>query len=166
MKKIRMLLAVAGVGMAALLSAVPASAAPADATGAVPAASAVTTPRATQASDSCWLEVAEWNSGLLNAIDCEAWAWAEWRSDGSRPELFAIAANRTVWHVWPGGGGWQLIPGNKSADDIINGTLPDGRRAWWWSGSTRNISIWVSGGTGYWCTSDSGRGWSGTWRDC
>jgi hypothetical protein len=59
-----------------------------------------------------------------------------------------------------------LIPGNKSADDIINGTLPDGKRAWWWSGSTRNISIWVSGGTGYWCTSDSGRGWSGTWRDC
>lgn len=97
------------------------------------------------------------------------WHRADWYGDGSRPEVFAVALSRTVWHIWPGSGGWQLVPGNKSADDIINGTRADGKRAWWWSGTgaaTRNLSIWMNDRSGFWCTSDYGHGWSGVWRDC
>jgi hypothetical protein len=94
------------------------------------------------------------------------YAWADWNANGSRPEVFAVASNRTVWHAWPGGGGWKLVPGNKGADDIINGTDSQGRRAWWWSGTTRNISVWAANGGEFWCTSDPGSGWTGVWRDC
>ncbi|WP_367127581.1 hypothetical protein [Saccharothrix sp. HUAS TT1] len=133
--------------------------------GAGPAAAAPAGLGATQADGHCLLEVPAWNTGYLLGMDCSSWARAEWNSDGSRPEYFAVAANRTVWHAWPGSGGWRQVPGNKSADDIINGTV-GGKRAWWWSGGARHVSIWVTGGTGYWCTSDLGSGWTGVWRDC
>ena len=87
---------------------------------------------------------------------------------GEVPGVSAVRVDRTVWHSWPGSNGWALMPGNKTADDINNYPV-NGQSATWWSGSTlsvRNLSVWVTGGTGYWCTSDPGTGWTGHWRDC
>lgn len=36
----------------------------------------------------------------------------------SSDECFGIATDRTIWHTWPGSGGWTPMPGNGHADDI------------------------------------------------
>ncbi|SES37224.1 hypothetical protein SAMN05216188_1435 [Lentzea xinjiangensis] len=111
-----------------------------------------------------------WGAGVLHLRKCNAFRHIAWNADGSREEIFAVRVDGTVWHTWPGNNGWSLMPGNKTADDMINppfdGPDPEGRDSVWWSGSTRNLSVWAPGGTGYWCTSDPGAGWTGVWRDC
>jgi hypothetical protein len=144
MKRIKTLLVAVGIAAATLLTTAPANAAPA-----------------------CDMSVnAElWGAGEILLRSCDAYAWTDWNSDGEADEIFAVRFDRTVWHAWPNSYGWALMPGNKTADDINNRKV-DGKSATWWSGRTRNVSIWVAGGTGYWCTSDPGSGWTGRWRDC
>jgi hypothetical protein len=36
----------------------------------------------------------------------------------TRDECFGIATDRTIWHTWPGSGGWTPMPGNGHADYI------------------------------------------------
>jgi hypothetical protein len=38
-------------------------------------------------------------------------------ADG-RDECFAIAPSRSIWHTWPGAGGWKQMPGNGHADEF------------------------------------------------
>jgi hypothetical protein len=96
--------------------------------------------------------------GYTGNAMCYTWAMdVDWNGDGRRLETFVVAPNRTVWHAWPGSGGWRVMPGNKTADDMENA---------WWSGTTRNIAVWVNHPTVYWCISDPGSGWTGVWRDC
>jgi hypothetical protein len=33
------------------------------------------------------------------------------------PEVFVIAPDRTIWHAWPGSGGWKQMHNNGLADD-------------------------------------------------
>ena len=134
------------------------------------AAGSVAPASATEAGTACQMQVSEtqWGAGVLNLKSCDAFARSDWDFDGYYDETFAVRVDRTVWHSWPGSNGWALMPGNKTADDINNYPV-NGQSATWWSGSTlsvRNLSVWVTGGTGYWCTSDPGTGWTGHWRDC
>ena len=125
---------------------------------------------ATTAGPACQGQVTEtqWGAGVINLRSCDAFERADWDFDGYYDETFAVRSDRTIWHAWAGSNGWVLMPGNKTADDM-NNTPVNGTSAVWWSGpwlSVRNLSVWVTGGTGYWCTSDPGTGWSGVWRDC
>ncbi|MGW6930977.1 hypothetical protein ACWGE0_13005 [Lentzea sp. NPDC054927] len=81
-----------------------------------------------------------------------------WNPGGTaRLESFVISTNRTIWHAWPGSGGWKVMPGNGHADDTDDA---------WWSGGNRIFSVWVTG-SGYWCTTDPAgtASWNG-WRRC
>lgn len=119
---------------------------------------------------ACQMQVSEpqWGAGVLNLRSCDAFERADWDFDGFYDETFAVRVDRTVWHSWTGSNGWALMPGNKTADDM-NNIDANGTSSVWWSGTyltVRNLSVWASGGTGYWCTSDPGTGWTGRWRDC
>ncbi len=143
MKRFKALFVAAGIAAATLLTASPANA------------------------DHCDTSVnAElWGAGEILVRSCDAYAWTDWNSDGDADEIFAVRFDRTIWHAWPNSHGWALMPGGKTADDINNRQV-DGKSATWWTGRTRNLSVWAAGGTGYWCTSDPGTGWTGRWRDC
>ncbi|MEE6259358.1 hypothetical protein [Plantactinospora sonchi] len=82
----------------------------------------------------------------------------DWYGDGRRLETFVVSPVRTIWHAWPGSGGWHEMPGRKTGDNMGD--------AWWSGTATRNISVWANHPTGYWCISDPGSGWTGVWRDC
>ena len=144
MKRFKSLLVAVGIAASALLTAVPASAGP-----------------------DCVMTVSSafWGAGDLKLRSCDAYAVIDWNRDGDADEIFAVRVDRTVWHAWPNSNGWALMPGNKTADDMNNRDA-DGKGSTWWTGSTRNLSVWAAGGTGYWCTSDPGTGWTGRWRDC
>ena len=77
----------------------------------------------------------------------------------STQECFGIAPDRTIWHAWPGSGGWQRMPGNGRADHIYAQILE-------WSDGGR--TIWVFVGTGsYYCQDYiSGLGWEAVWYRC
>ena len=145
MKRIKPLLMAVGIAAATLLTSAPANAAP-----------------------DCEMTVQApiFGAGILNLRSCDSYDWADWDVDLIPDEIFAVRVDRTVWHAFPGSHGWRLMPGNKTADDM-NNSIADGREAWWRTGSTRHLSVWVTGGTGSWCTSGQrGVGWSGVWRDC
>ena len=74
-------------------------------------------------------------------------------------ECFGVTTDRTIWHTWPGAGGWTRMPGNGRGDDIntVVGEAPDG---------TRLVSVRVAGST-LWCQYYfSGSGWTGSWFRC
>jgi hypothetical protein len=83
----------------------------------------------------------------------------DWEDANTAPdECFGVAPNRTIWHAWPGSGGWKEMPNNGRADDTW---LPyysnDGRRG---------ISVYVASANGTWCsTRNHGPGW-GAWFRC
>ncbi|WP_125511929.1 hypothetical protein [Streptomyces sp. WAC 01529] len=74
----------------------------------------------------------------------------------SRLESFGIAPGRTIWHAWPGSGGWKQMPHNGRADDV-GAAAKDGAR--------RAVSVWVNN-SGYWCSVDPGNGRWGAWSRC
>jgi hypothetical protein len=76
------------------------------------------------------------------------------RFEIGRLESFGIAPNGTIWHAWPGSGGWKEMPGHGRADDTL-----DVRESY----PSRTIRVWVKG-SGIWCNDDPG-GNGGTWRD-
>jgi hypothetical protein len=75
------------------------------------------------------------------------------------PENFVVAPDRTIWHVWPGSGGWKEMPNHGLADNTwncyVNGNgqhqvevcLSDGRVFY----------SYLSGGWRRWAQSDSPR---------
>lgn len=74
-----------------------------------------------------------------------------------RYETFVIAPDRTIWHAWPGAGGWHVMPGNGRADDTYSA---------WWSGANRVVSVWVNG-VGRYCSTDPSTSASwGSWYRC
>jgi len=67
-----------------------------------------------------------------------------------RATCFGISPNRTIWHTWPGAGGWKLMPGNGHADDTGTAFAES-------AAGSRIVSVWVYGGTGNWCQNYSRR---------
>lgn len=109
MKKTVLLLGVA-LATLGLFSGTAASAAPARQTSAASTASCPST----------WF-------GYTGTIICGSDMPVDWNENGTTDEVFAIAPNRTIWHVWPTSGGWKLMPNNGRADDTYGwGTGPDG----------------------------------------
>ncbi|MGI5149028.1 hypothetical protein ACQEVC_22130 [Plantactinospora sp. CA-294935] len=67
-------------------------------------------------------------------------------------EAFVIAPSRTVWHAWPGSGGWREMPNNGRADNMWdcyrNG---DGQR---------QVEVWTAADNVYYSYYSGGwRGW-------
>ncbi|MFC5721018.1 XRE family transcriptional regulator [Streptomyces gamaensis] len=79
--------------------------------------------------------------------------------DAPWKESFAVAAKRTIWHAWPGSGGWQPMPHNGWADDIT-GVYQEK------NGSRRMVEVWVAHSNSYWCSESPGDGAWGRWRNC
>ncbi|GAB1645826.1 hypothetical protein [Krasilnikovia sp. MM14-A1259] len=72
--------------------------------------------------------------------------WADYNGDGNKDECFGIAPSRTIWHAWPGSGGWKEMPNNGRADDIValfRQPPPTGRPT---------IEVYVSGSNHYYCS--------------
>ena len=77
----------------------------------------------------------------------------------STQECFGIAPDRTIWHTWPGAGGWKRMPGNGRADLMYTGIVE-------WSDGARTVPVFVSSGS-YWCQNYyPGIGWEGVWYRC
>jgi hypothetical protein len=79
----------------------------------------------------------------------------DWNGQGWL-ETFIIAPNRTIWHVWPGSGGWFVMPGGGLADDMYD--------VYRYTNGDRLVEVWVNG-VGRFCTKDpaGSAGWNG-WR--
>lgn len=78
----------------------------------------------------------------------------------SSDECFGIATDRTIWHTWPGSGGWKRMPGNGHAD-FINSDI------WEWTDGVRTVSVFVVSNGSYWCQNYYPvDGWEGFWYRC
>jgi hypothetical protein len=73
-----------------------------------------------------------------------------------RTESFGIAPDGTIWHAWPGSGGWKEMPGHGKADNIIDNTHHGATARY----PSRTIKVWVNG-SGTWCNTDPGG--NGSW---
>jgi hypothetical protein len=72
-------------------------------------------------------------------------------------ECFGVAPSGTIWHTWPGAGGWHEMPGNGRARGIFS--LED------WEGSARTVVVYQY--SSRWCQDWDGlSGWAGYWFDC
>jgi hypothetical protein len=101
---------------------------------------------------------AEFNYGYYGEAMCGTHILqVDWYGDGSRLETFVISPVRTIWHAWPGSGGWYEMPGSGLADDTGFG---------WWEGGDRVVAVWVNN-SGWWCNRDpaGAAGWQG-WYFC
>ena len=78
----------------------------------------------------------------------------------SSDECFGIATDRTIWHTWPGSGGWRPMPGNGHADGIYS-IAEDSTTGF------RGVSVFVTSNSSIWCQNyyRSG-GWTGSWYRC
>jgi hypothetical protein len=83
----------------------------------------------------------------------------DWEDAGTGiDECFGIAPGRTIWHAWPGSGGWKEMPNNGRADDTWTPYYSgDGRRG---------VSVLVASSNSLYCsTRNAGPGW-GAWFRC
>ncbi|MCM6776531.1 hypothetical protein NDR87_21545 [Nocardia sp. CDC159] len=78
-----------------------------------------------------------------------------WWNTG-RLESFGIAPDRTIWHAWPGSGGWREMPHNGRADEVVKAIAHSDRR-------TRTVVVRISNGDA-WQSTDPGNGHWGPWR--
>ena len=53
-------------------------------------------------------------------------------------ECFGIAPDRTIWHAWPGSGGWREMPNHGHADYMVYPARID-------SAGRRVVAVWVNG---------------------
>lgn len=83
----------------------------------------------------------------------------DWEDAGTgTDECFGIAPGRTIWHAWPGSGGWKQMPNNGRADDTWT--------AYYSNDGRRGVSVYVAGSNSIWCsTRNAGPGW-GAWFRC
>lgn len=78
----------------------------------------------------------------------------------SGPECFGVAPSGTIWHTWPGAGGWHEMPGNGRADAIY-------RYYDFEETNGERIIVVITGSYTLWSQYHSrGRGWSGHWSEC
>jgi len=71
-------------------------------------------------------------------------------------ECFGVAPDRTIWHAWPGSGGWQEMPNNGRADNMLTPFYSvQGRRA--------VAALVASTNTVYCSMRNAGPGW-GVWQ--
>ncbi|MEV4314934.1 hypothetical protein [Actinocrispum sp. NPDC049592] len=80
----------------------------------------------------------------------------------SSDECFAIAPNLTIWHTWPGSGGWHQMGGNGHADNT-----------YWYSFKedpaikARSVAVFVSSSNTVWCQDYLlPKGWQNEWYQC
>jgi len=97
-------------------------------------------------------------AGGISVLDYDAWCFgyngtfksgsvvraADWTGDGVADECFGIAPNRTVWHAWPGSGGWREMPNGGRADNVA-GVL--------WLAGRRTVRVYVASPSSYYCSS-------------
>lgn len=60
-------------------------------------------------------------------------------------ECFGIAPSGTIWHAWPGSGGWVEMPNHGRAVLIV--------AAYDWPGQGKALKVQAASGS-YWCTYD------------
>jgi hypothetical protein len=67
-------------------------------------------------------------------------------------EHFVIAPDRTIWHVWPGSGGWKEMPHNGRADNMWNCYINGNEQ--------RQVEVLVYDGSVYYSYNSGGwKGW-------
>ncbi|MDX3190106.1 hypothetical protein PV458_16995 [Streptomyces sp. MN03-5084-2B] len=85
--------------------------------------------------------------------------WVVGWQGGSTYECFGIAPDRTIWHAWPGSGGWKPMPGNGRADFVFD--------AWDNTAGDRRITVYVTAISTPYCQNYSrSGGWTGHWYPC
>jgi len=88
--------------------------------------------------------------------------YADWNNDNVSDECFGIAPARTIWHAWPGSGGWKQMPNNGRADNVVGSFRAIVDRSW-----ARHVVVRVTGGADYYSRlwENSSAGWGG-WTRC
>lgn len=83
----------------------------------------------------------------------------DWEDAGTgTDECFGVAPGRTIWHAWPGSGGWKQMPNNGRADDTWG--------AYYSADGRRGVQVYVAGSNSVFCsTRNAGPGW-GAWFRC
>jgi hypothetical protein len=79
-------------------------------------------------------------------------------------ESFGIAPNGTIWHAWPGSGGWKEMPGRGRADNTVDSAHHGATTSF----PSRTVKVWVNG-SGHWCNTDDGHDggrWFPGWYHC
>jgi hypothetical protein len=86
----------------------------------------------------------------------------DWNNDTVVDECFGIAPARTIWHAWPGSGGWKQMPNNGRADNVVGSFRAIVDQNW-----ARHVVVRVTGGADYYSRlwENSGSGW-GAWTRC
>jgi hypothetical protein len=81
----------------------------------------------------------------------------DWATSGD--ECFGTSTDRTIWHTWPGAGGWTPMPGNGHADSVI-GVPPEND-----ADSTRGVYVHVISNNSTWLQwYHRPGGWTGVWE--
>ncbi|MGW2523024.1 hypothetical protein ACWC09_39795 [Streptomyces sp. NPDC001617] len=78
---------------------------------------------------------------------------ADWTGNGSVDEVFVVAPNRHIWHVWKNAGGWKEMPGGGRADNMSGYTF--------WDGVERCVTVRVNSSPHYYQNCF----YSGTWHN-
>ncbi|MGI5455008.1 hypothetical protein ACQEWB_17880 [Streptomyces sp. CA-249302] len=76
---------------------------------------------------------------------------ADWTANGSVDEVFVVATNRHIYHVWKNAGGWQEMPGGGRADNTT-GYL-------FWDGVRRCVIVYVTSNNTHYQNCFSGGKW-------
>jgi hypothetical protein len=102
---------------------------------------------------ACKVKVKAWGYTGYRMCGAGHYKAIDWNNSGSTDEVFVIAPNREIWHVWANAGGWKEMPGNGRGDKIYD---------WSKNGSHRCVSV-VANGAGVWKNVFGGHSWSG-WK--
>jgi hypothetical protein len=141
-KRLKVLLAIAGAAVLALGTA------PAAAQAAAPAMAREPVQQATAAACG----ESYWAFGYTGTMRCGTLPLrCDWDNNGTIDEVFVIAPSRTIWHAWPGSGGWKEMPNNGSADNTWK-CYRKGK-------GQRQVEVWTSS-PNVWYSYYSG-GWQG-----
>lgn len=74
----------------------------------------------------------------------------------SSDECFGISTDRTIWHAWPGSGGWKKMAGNGLADDVAY-PINEG------ANGSKGVVVWVDGNRYLVQRYALPLGWTGEW---
>ncbi|MFJ6673599.1 hypothetical protein ACIQMJ_21025 [Actinosynnema sp. NPDC091369] len=77
-------------------------------------------------------------------------------------ECFGIATDRTIWHAWPGSGGWHKMPGGGYADSVAYSLFLENP-----STEQREVVFWTRSSDKFWCQDFRlPGGWDAFWFEC